>query len=204
MTKKVYILLDRSGSMDSMWKEAISGINSYVEKLYGTGAEIFVAAFDSDQQDGYVVVRNTNTANWRNISEDEIRPRGGTPLLDAAGRIIWNMMDSKAERAMLVVVTDGHENASTKFKASEIKDMTKTLTSKYNYDIVFLGANFDGINDVAAQTFGFNDQSRVMASSIRGFGSAMNATASATANYLSSGVRAESLYTAKDKADAKA
>lgn len=29
MKNKVYILLDRSGSMQTMWKEALNGINGY-------------------------------------------------------------------------------------------------------------------------------------------------------------------------------
>lgn len=199
MSNKVYILLDRSGSMETMWKEAIDGINSYVEKLYGTQSDVVLAAFDTN---GYEVIRNTTTSSWKPISRDDVSPRGGTPLLDSAGRIMWNMMDSKAERAILVVVTDGHENSSSKFKASEIKEMTKQLTTKFGYDTVFIGANFDGIQDVMTQNFGINDSGKFMASSVRGFGNAMGATAAATANYLHTGQAVS--YTAEDKIKAKA
>ena len=33
MKNKIFILLDRSGSMASMWEEALGGINSYVKKI---------------------------------------------------------------------------------------------------------------------------------------------------------------------------
>lgn len=198
MKHKIFILLDRSGSMASMWNEALNGINSYVEKLSSNNAEVMLAAFDSG---GYDVIRNTTTGDWKPITSGEVQPRGGTPLLDSAGRILWNMMDSKAERAILVVVTDGEENASSKFKATEIRDMTKLLTSKYGYDTVFIGANFDKIQSVMAQNFGVNDAGKFMASSVRGFGEAMTSTAGATANYLNTG-RGVS-YTAEDKAKAK-
>lgn len=201
MSNKIYILLDRSGSMETMWTEALNGINSYVEKLYDTDSEVMLSVFDS-APDGYQVIRNASTKNWKPITREDVLPRGGTPLLDAAGRIMWSMMDSKAERAILVVVTDGHENASTKFKAAEIKDMTKKLTTIYGYDTVFIGANFDGIQDVMTQSFGVMDTGKFMASSIKGFDNAMGATAAATANYLSTG-RGVS-YSADDKLKAKA
>lgn len=189
MKNKVFILLDRSGSMVSMWKQAIDGINSYVKNL--ENAEVMLAAFDTVD---YTVVRNCKTNQWDKLDYDEIQPRGGTPLLDAAGRIMWSMHDSKADRAILVVVTDGHENSSTKFKASEIKDMTKKLTTDMNYDIVFLGANFDVIGEVANKNFGWSDQSRMVQTSARGFGDAMVGLGVKTSDYFSGGAKAATLY----------
>ena len=204
---QVYILLDRSGSMESMWTEALNGINSYVEKLAGVETEITLAAFDTSPTAtfggmDYEVIRKTTSKNWKPVTREDITPRGGTPLLDASARIIQSMFDSKAERAMLVVVTDGYENASTKYKASEVKEMTKQLTTKYGYDIVFIGANFDGINDVMQTNYGINDTGKFAATSIRGFDAAMSSTAHVTANYLNTGTVGS--YTAEDKAKAKA
>lgn len=186
---KVYILLDRSYSMASMWKEAIDGINNYVKGV--ENAEVMLAAFDTG---GYDVIRNCSTNHWEPLSYTEIKPRGGTPLLDAAGRIMWSMHDSKADRAILVVVTDGHENSSSKFNAAEIKDMTKKLTTELNYDIVFLGANFDKIGDVASKNFGWNDMSRTVYTSARGFGDAMSSLSAKTSDYFVAGSKAAALY----------
>lgn len=195
---QVFILLDRSGSMASMWREAIDGINNYVKKLENAG--VMLAAFDSVD---YKVFRNCKTEQWEPLSYNEIEPRGGTPLLDAAGRIMWSMHDSKADRAILVVVTDGYENSSTKFKASEIKDMTKKLTSELNYDIVFLGANFDGIGEVASKNFGWSDSSRMVATSARGFGATMGSLSAKTSEYFASGAKAEALYNQDELRQAK-
>lgn len=191
MNNKIYILLDRSGSMQTMWKEAINGINGYVEKVENKNTDILVAVFDTS---GYDVIRNTSITEFKPISTSEVEPRGGTPLLDSAGRIMWNMIDSGADRAILVVVTDGYENSSTKFKVHEIKELSKELTIKKNYDIVFLGANFDGIGDVATQNFGLADNTRFMKTSARGLGLAFNATAAGTSTYLETGVKAASFY----------
>jgi hypothetical protein len=189
MKNKAYILLDRSGSMQNMWREAIDGINNYVKGL--ENAEVMLAAFDTG---GYDVVRNCSTNHWEPLSYSEVQPRGGTPLLDAAGRIMWSMHDSKADRAILVVVTDGYENSSSKFSAKEIKDMTKELTTTLNYDIVFLGANFDKIGDVAKSNFGWNDSSRMVHTSAKGFGDAMSSLSVKTSDYFIAGSKATALY----------
>lgn len=193
---KVFILLDRSYSMQSMWEEAISGINSYVKKL--ENVDVMLAAFDTESYD---VVRNCASRNWEPLTTREIEPRGSTPLLDAAGRIMWSMLDSKAERAMLVIVTDGEENSSKNFKIHDVKNLTNQITNK-NYEIVFLGANFDKIGEVAQQNFGWNDNTRIMQTSVKGFGSAMAASATGTMQYLNSGIRVGAFYNANDKADA--
>ena len=197
MKNKIFILLDRSASMNSMWEEALGGINAYVKKI--ENADVMLASFDTL---GYDVIRNTTTSKWENITTKEIEPRGGTPLLDAAGRIMWTMLDSKAKRAILVVVTDGEENSSSKFTSADIKTLTKQLTEKCDYEIVFLGANFDKIDTVAKSNFGWQDNSRVTATSVRGFGIAMNATAEGTQHYFSSG-KTTDFYSEELKSEAK-
>lgn len=189
----IFILLDRSGSMLSMWNEALGGINGYIRGVKGTYAKVTLAVFDTV---GYNVIRNTTTELWNDVTADEVQPRGGTPLLDSAGRMLWQMIDSKAERAIMVVVTDGEENSSSKFKASEIRALTQEATEKLDYEMVFLGANFDKINDVASKSFGHDfstsyGASRSMPTSVRGFATAMNATASGTQSYFASGKAAE-------------
>lgn len=154
MKNKTFILLDRSSSMEKQWSEALGSINAYVEKL--NDVDILVATFDNIS---YEVIRNCSKKDYKNITTEEISPRGMTPLLDSSMRIMWSMLDSKADRAMLVIMTDGEENNSKHFKVADVTKTVKELEAK-NYDILFLGANFDGIKDVAT-TFGRNDMSKV-------------------------------------------
>jgi hypothetical protein len=46
------------------------------------------------------------------------------------------------KRTVVVIITDGHENASEEYTQSKIKDKVATLTNK-KWEVVFLGANFD-------------------------------------------------------------
>jgi hypothetical protein len=93
----------------------------------------------------------------------------------------------------LVVVTGGEENSSCRYSSTEIKNMTKQLTDR-NYEIVFLGANFDKIDKVAQTNFGWNDTSRMAHVKSGNFVGMMGATATSTSSYFSSGTRATNFY----------
>lgn len=150
-----YILVDRSQSMVTSWDETIGSINGYVEGIKKSVDNVYVAVFDTVSYD---IVRNGPVAQWEPISNKEVTPRGGTPLLDAAGRLLYNVLDSGAERAVVVIITDGHENSSKIFKPSHIESITGEIKKK-GYEIVFLGNDFSGIKEQAA-TFGINDPSK--------------------------------------------
>ena len=141
-----YILLDRSGSMESLWKEALGSINGYVKEL-PKEANVFMAVFDSN---GYDVIRNTTAGEWKKLSNDDAMPRGGTPLFDASARMMLRILDDKPDKAVFVTMTDGEENQSQHFKQVHVKTLVKDL-EKLDYQILFLGANFDKVGDVANQ-----------------------------------------------------
>ena len=141
-----YILLDRSGSMESLWKEALGSINGYVKEL-PKDANVFMAVFDTI---GYDVIRNTTAGDWKPLSNDDAMPRGGTPLFDASARMMLRILDDKPDKAVFVTMTDGEENSSQNFKQVHVKNMAKSLEDK-DYQVLFLGANFDKVGDVATQ-----------------------------------------------------
>lgn len=142
----VYILLDRSGSMENLWDEALGSINGYVKAL-DENTNIMLAVFDSN---GYDVLRDTTVKKWKSLSRDDAAPRGGTPLFDASARMMHRILDDNPEKAVFVVMTDGEENSSRNFRQTHVKQLTKELESK-DYQVVFLGANFDKVGDSAAQ-----------------------------------------------------
>lgn len=140
----IYILLDRSGSMDSLWSEAINSINAYVGKL-GKRGKVHLSAFDSVSYD---IVRDCKLKDWTDVSQTEVTPCGGTPLYDACARIMSKAEEDDGKKTMLVVMTDGHENASKEVSQQQIKDRIKTWEDK-KWEVVFLGANFDSVESVS-------------------------------------------------------
>jgi uncharacterized protein YegL len=144
----VYILLDRSGSMESMWKESIHSINAYVKEL-DPDTYVHMAVFDYD----YNVVRNGLASEWVPLDSKEIAPRGSTALFDSAARIIHRAIDDAAERTLIVVMTDGYENVSKHYKKEDVKSLSNIIDGK-KWELIFIGVNFDKVGDVAQEQFG--------------------------------------------------
>lgn len=140
----VYILLDRSGSMQTLWNEAIGSINGYIEKLDGED-KVHFAVFDSVSHD---LVQAAKAKDWKKVDEKSIDPRGGTPLYDSCGQIMTLAETMNAEKTLLVVMTDGYENASHEHTQASIKAKVKAWEDR-NWEVVFLGANFDDVASVS-------------------------------------------------------
>ena len=122
----VYILLDRSGSMSSLWNEAIGSINGYVENLK-VSDKVHFAVFDSISHD---VLRECKVKDWDVVESDEVEPRGSTPLYDSVGKIMAVAESDNANKTVLVVMTDGYENASKEHTRESIKAKVKSFEER--------------------------------------------------------------------------
>jgi len=190
----VYLLLDRSQSMISQWDEALGSVNGYVENLPGK-TNVVVATFDTISYD---VVRNTTAREFRPLTNEDATPRGSTPLFDSAARMMWRVLDDKSERAIFVVMTDGEENQSRHFRQTDVKQLASQLEAK-KYEVIFLGANFDKVGDVA-KNFGLQD-SKWTNISTRNLNQYMTGTvATSSASYLNTGAAMN--FSVADKAAA--
>ena len=134
----VYFLLDRSGSMSSLWSEAIGSINAYVNKLE-SDTKVVLAAFDNQSYD---ILRDSKVKDWNIVEQTELAPRGMTPLYDSCGKLMSRALEDNAEKTVLVVMTDGYENCSKEYSNIAIKAKIKTFEEK-GWEVIFLGANFD-------------------------------------------------------------
>lgn len=185
MKTAAYILLDRSSSMQSLWDEALGSINGYVKGL-PEDSRVVLATFDSNGHDFYEVIRDTTASDWTSITNADATPRGGTPLFDASARMMWRIMDDKPDRAVFVTMTDGEENSSQHFKQANVKRMVEELERK-DYQVIFLGANFDKVGDVATQ-YGINPLRGSWNMTQGSFGTTMTSLAAKSMNYMDTGV----------------
>jgi hypothetical protein len=147
----VYMLLDRTGSMAPIWAETLSSINGYVEKLATdkVDARITLAMFDSNDGTQFDVIRRTvDVKEWQPVTDREATPRGYTPLYDAIGRLMGLANADGGDRASVIIVTDGQENASHEVTRDGAKAMLDHARQK-GWDVVFLGANFDAFSQAA-------------------------------------------------------
>ena len=150
----VFVALDRSGSMSGEpWSNAIDSLNEYVaglqkEKIEG---DITIIAFDSnDSVTGRNVrlvplAENKSIAYFEALNPSCLTPSGMTPLYDAAANVMDRALERNSERTVVVILTDGAENASREYTQTKIKTKVEQLQAK-NWEVLFLGANFDVTN----------------------------------------------------------
>lgn len=53
--------------------------------------------------------------------------------------------DYRAEKVLLVIITDGEENSSREYSAEKIKAQIERQKKNYGWDFIFLGANIDAV-----------------------------------------------------------
>ena len=159
----VNILLDRSGSMESCRVEAENGVNHFIESQKKDGdVNLTLAQFDNEFE---YVTRNTPI---KQVGKFKLVPRGMTALLDAVGRLINETGErlskmNESDRpglVVVVIVTDGIENASHEFTKSQIKSMIERQTKDYNWQFTYLGANQDAFGE--ARGLGIDDDATVL------------------------------------------
>jgi len=158
-TADITIVLDKSGSMQTIKKETIQGFNSFISNQLKNkiNARITLVQFDHEYQLLYEAVK-LEYAN--ELSDDTYRPRGWTALLDAIGKTIKLSKErykhlKKAERpdkTMFIIITDGEENSSINYTRDMIFKKIKKMEGKHSWEFIFLGANQDAISE--AQNYG--------------------------------------------------
>lgn len=200
-----YILLDRTGSMEPMWSEALSSVNAYADGLAAldggprVDADITLAVFDAQDGLQFDVLRNdVDAERWKKITNDEVSPRGMTPLYDAIGRMVALAEEDRPGKAVIVIMTDGEENSSQEMTKASTKAALDRVRAK-GWEVVFLGAEFSNFDD--AEGVG-QSASRNMAVSKDQLSDSMNRLAQKSKSYAA-GAAPSVEWNAEDRAAAK-
>jgi hypothetical protein len=153
-----YILLDRTGSMSGIWEEALGSVNAYaaaVGKVEEGEADdldtsVTLAVFDYQEGLQFDVLRTAvQPGNWTEVTDDEVSPRGMTPLFDAINRTITLAEKDNPDKAVIVIMTDGQENSSKEVTHDGAK-AALDRAEKRGWEVVFLGAEFATFDDADA------------------------------------------------------
>jgi hypothetical protein len=145
------IILDESGSMESIKKPTISGFNEVVETTKSVEAKfpdqkhfISLVTFNGD---GIKELHwNQPVDQLGKINEENYRPNCSTPLFDAIGRSVSKLREeipADSNFSVLVtILTDGEENASVAYSSAQIKAMVEELQKNF-WTFSYIGANHD-------------------------------------------------------------
>jgi hypothetical protein len=158
-TDNVYnlIILDESGSMETIKNSTISGFNEVVQTIKGIEKQYpeqkhFISLVTFNGLGIKTKLDKHPVADLAQIDKNTYNPDSMTPLYDAIGLSVLKLrMDiAGVENAnvLVTILTDGEENASKEFSGLQIKkiiDEQKALGWTFTY----IGANQD-VEKVAA------------------------------------------------------
>jgi hypothetical protein len=155
----ITIILDRSGSMSSIREATVGGVNAFmddVNKVPGEGVWSLVQFDDPDSARGareqfpHVVFENVSSTQLPRLEPADFKPRGSTALVDAVcltiGRITTRVLavpEVDRPKVMVVIMTDGRENASRQFTSANLREVVAERQSVHGWEFLYLGANQD-------------------------------------------------------------
>lgn len=152
---EIVCIVDRSGSMHRLRADAQGGINTFIEEQRKVGdANLTIIEFDNE------VNTVCDQVNINEATEYSLIPRGGTALLDAIGMVISEKEKYKAEngKTIVVVITDGKENASVEWTRDNIFSLMKEREED-GWEFLFLAAGQNAI--AVGQSYGFSSEKTI-------------------------------------------
>lgn len=146
----VAFVLDETGSMGHIADDTIGGVNTYFETLKKETPEALVSLMEfSDMSASEPTFRSVcsgvKVTDVPELTDENYRPRGNTPLLDAIGKAITETEKIEADRYLLVIMTDGYENASKEWTYEGVRKKMKKIEKTDKWTIVFLGSTRESL-----------------------------------------------------------
>ena len=141
----IRVVLDRSGSMSNCVYQTIDALNGYLKELQKDKIDGVVTVSLFDSQAIEVGIDKVAINNLAPLDYSFLVPRASTPLYDAIGASIYeleNFTVTKDDKKVLVIVTDGYENASREYTAEAIKKLVLEK-EEAGWLIVYLGSDHD-------------------------------------------------------------
>ena len=139
------LIVDHSGSMgeDGKDKEATNGIKVFLDEQFDQPGHFTYTLTEFDTSVNQVCRLRSDKIKYT------LKPAGGTALLDAVAEEIRltgeDLLSMKEEfrpaNVVVVIVTDGEENSSTRNTLDEVKEMIAHQQDVYGWKFVFLGAD---------------------------------------------------------------
>ena len=150
MKTEIVCIMDVSGSMEIISKDAIGGFNAFIEsqKQVPGEATVTLVLFNHEHMLRY---QGVDIKDVKPLDNYTYVPSGTTALLDALGSTINSVGSrlsameqcNRPDKVLFCITTDGQENSSHEFISDKVKEMIERQRSVYNWEFIFLAANQD-------------------------------------------------------------
>jgi len=177
-------ILDRSGSMGRIHEQVIRSFNDFLaeQKAVEGEAKISLIQFDDQYEVNY---EGIDIQKAEDLNATTYMPRASTALNDAIGRTITNMkvrLKDTNDNVVVVITTDGMENASVEYSRSQIREMIKECEEKLGWKFMYLAADdasfdeYEGMGMERGRSFksgrgrrGYDNAAKLMSAKIAGY-----------------------------------
>jgi hypothetical protein len=158
-TKKTiyHLIVDKSGSMSDCIDRTIEGFNEQLKN-------ICLLANKYPEQDiaiGLTMFNDRVQPLFYETAPEIVKPltvrsywtEGCTALLDAIGETVTTLQQAQVRSeqfipttVVIVILTDGHENSSSKYRLQDIRRMISGLEETGKWTFSFIGATLDAVH----------------------------------------------------------
>jgi hypothetical protein len=147
-----HIILDQSGSMSDCVNQTLKGLADQRKEILAIANEFP----DQEIRVGLTVFDHNIELKYSNLSVTELsrmnsfhyQPNGQTALLDAIGMSVAateRLMLNEGDSAVIIILTDGYENASKEYSHKQIKELIQAKEDTGKWSFTYLGATLDAV-----------------------------------------------------------
>ena len=145
------IIVDASGSMGSIYAQALAGINETIKTIKNlhkndsrVGQYLTLLSFANGGEKLQYVYKHKNIEEASYITDRDYQLRGCTALYDAIGESVTKLRKhvSKEDKPLVTIITDGYENDSQVWNGVQVKQLIDELRTN-GWVFTYIGANQD-------------------------------------------------------------
>lgn len=151
---EVILVLDRSGSMESIWADTIGGLKAFVDEFRQSAphARFTLVLFNDAVSTLYASIPAAEVPEIK--SGGELVPSNRTAMFDgicsaidgAGKRFAEYPEDVRSKlRVVCAIISDGIENASREYRRDDVKQRVQRQAEQFGWQFNYLGANQDAI-----------------------------------------------------------
>jgi uncharacterized protein with von Willebrand factor type A (vWA) domain len=151
----IIVLLDESGSMESMQMEPVQALNAFIQDQKSIPGKLTLLTFS------HVITKHIDHVDIQTVDKfEKYKPCGMTSLYDAICISINENIDSK--NIQLVVITDGDDTSSKLHSFEETQALIKKMETENGWKVSFLasGLGIDSGRNLGVKLTPFNNNSQ--------------------------------------------